>query len=64
MAVLSASGNMKGLPSPDALDRYRKLSIPILRTDEEGLVEVRSDGRRLKWRTMREGRKSASARNQ
>jgi competence protein ComEC len=51
MAVLSASGVMKGLPSPETLDRYKKASVPVLRTYKDGLVEVWSDGRHIGWKT-------------
>ena len=52
LAVLSgASGSIKNLPGPAALARYRTLSIPVLRTDTQGLIEVRSDGKRIRWWT-------------
>ncbi len=52
LGVLSgAAGVIKNLPSPEALLRYKALSIPVLRTDTQGLVEVRSDGSEITWRT-------------
>ena len=52
LAVLScAEGQIKNLPSAEALARYAAFSVPILRTDRHGLVEVRSDGRQITWRT-------------
>ncbi len=52
LGVLSgAAGAIKNLPSTDALQRYEALSIPILRTDTQGLIEVRSDGSGIGWKT-------------
>ncbi len=49
--VSAAEGTIKNLPSPEALLRYRSLSIPLLRTDRQGLIEVRSDGSAITWKT-------------
>ncbi len=49
--VSTAEGHIKNLPSNEALRRYAALSIPVLRTDRQGCIEVRSDGRRITWRT-------------
>ena len=46
-----AAGVIKSLPSPEALLRYKALSIPVLRTDTQGLIEVRSDGSEIAWKT-------------
>ncbi len=55
LAVVSARpGHMLRLPSPAALSRYKALSIPVLQTDMQGCVEVRTDGRRITWRTYGE----------
>ena len=52
LAVVSAAvGHIKNLPNDEALGRYAALSIPVLRTDRQGCIEVRSDGRRITWRT-------------
>jgi competence protein ComEC len=52
LGVLSgAAGVIKNLPSPEALLRYKALSIPVLRTDTQGLIEVRSDGSNITWNT-------------
>lgn len=37
-AVLSVGKNSYGHPHPDVIDRYRKLNIPILRTDQSGTI--------------------------
>ena len=51
LAVLSSGPGLKSLPSPAALQRYEKLSIPVLATYRYGLVEVRSDGTNITWKT-------------
>jgi competence protein ComEC len=52
LGIVSASeGVIKNLPSPEALRRYDGLSIPLLRTDRQGLIEVRSDGSEIRWST-------------
>jgi competence protein ComEC len=48
-AILSAGGGLKNLPSPDTVDRFRQLSIPLFRTDKQGLVTVCSDGKKLTY---------------
>lgn len=48
-AILSAGGGIKSLPSPDTMERFRRLSIPLFRTDKQGLVTVCSDGKKLKY---------------
>jgi competence protein ComEC len=47
MAVLSAGSGIKGLPSEEAIDRYKMLSIPIFRTDRNGFIQICSDGNRI-----------------
>jgi competence protein ComEC len=50
--VISAGrGNRIRLPHSDVLARYEKRGARILRTDHQGAVEFRSDGRRLSVRT-------------
>ncbi len=52
LGVLSgADGFIKDLPSRETLLRYKALSIPVLRTDMQGLIEVRSDGSEITWKT-------------
>jgi competence protein ComEC len=51
LAVLSAGAATKNLPSSTTLERYEKLGIPLLRTDRDGLIEIRSDGNRVEWKT-------------
>ncbi len=53
MAVLSVGRGIKGLPGEDALDVYKTLSIPVLRTDINGYIRVCSDGAKLSCKTFR-----------
>ena len=50
--VTSGPGAAKGLPSEEALGRFHMLKIPVLRTDQQGLIEVRSDGKRLTYQAF------------
>ena len=47
LAVLSVGKGIKGLPGEEALRNYHYLSIPLMRTDQNGFIQVCSDGRRL-----------------
>jgi len=49
--VSAGRGNRIGLPHPDVLARYEKSGARVLRTDLQGAVEIRSDGRRIFFRT-------------
>ncbi len=51
LAVLSVGRGIPGLPSPEALERYRDHPIPMLRTDRDGLVRVCTTGRSLTYST-------------
>ena len=47
-AVISVGyGNSYGHPNPDVLDRLAQHGAVVMRTDRNGLVTVRTDGRRL-----------------
>ena len=47
-AIISAGfENSYGHPHPDILDRLARHGVVVLRTDRDGLITVRSDGRRL-----------------
>jgi competence protein ComEC len=50
LAILSGGGVMQNLPAPETLERYRGLSIPVLRTDRQGPIIVCSQGDRLTYR--------------
>ncbi|MCX7965041.1 MAG: DNA internalization-related competence protein ComEC/Rec2 [Syntrophorhabdaceae bacterium] len=47
IAVLSAGKGIKGLPSEEALNRYKRLSIPVLSTLENGYISVCTDGKTM-----------------
>jgi competence protein ComEC len=51
--VLISAGrnNRYSLPHPGVLARYEKTGARVLRTDLQGAVEIRSDGRRISIRT-------------
>lgn len=52
VAVVSAgAGNAFGHPVEATLARYRKLGIPVYRTDESGAITVVSDGRAIRVAT-------------
>jgi len=53
MAVMSVGPGIKGIPSEEALERYRILSIPILRTDKDGFIRACSDGERISYCTYK-----------
>lgn len=48
--VSAGAGNTYGFPSPAVLARCREAGAEVLRTDVDGAVEVRTDGRRLRVR--------------
>lgn len=53
LAVITCGpGAPKGLPSQETVGRFKALGIPVLRTDRHGLIEVRSDGNGLTYRTF------------
>ncbi|MCX5813271.1 MAG: DNA internalization-related competence protein ComEC/Rec2 [Proteobacteria bacterium] len=47
IAILSVGSGIKGLPSEEAIERYKMLSIPVLRTDKNGFIQISSDGDRI-----------------
>jgi competence protein ComEC len=46
--------NSYGFPNREVLDRLQDRGVMVLRTDQEGLVSIRSDGRRLYVETNRQ----------
>ncbi len=54
VVVTVGRGNLYGVPNQEVLDRYKKLRARILRTDEEGAVEIAIDGKDILTRTARE----------
>lgn len=55
--VSAGEGNTYGFPSPALLARAAAVGAEVLRTDLDGAVEIRSDGRRLRVRTVVHGPK-------
>jgi competence protein ComEC len=54
VAVVSAGrSNRWGHPDPEVIARYEARGVLLLRTDEDGDVELSSDGRRLWVKTSR-----------
>lgn len=52
VAVLSVGAGIKGLPSIEAIRRYEKLSIPILRTDKNGFIQIDTDGKTIRYKVL------------
>jgi competence protein ComEC len=52
-AILSVGKGIRGLPGEDALNVYKSLSIPVLRTDVNGFIRVCSDGSAIRCETFR-----------
>ncbi len=48
VAVLSVGPGIKGIPSDEAIERYRALSVPLYRTDRDGFIRICTDGKELK----------------
>jgi competence protein ComEC len=46
--------NSYGFPNREVLDRLRERGVMVFRTDQDGLVSIHSDGRRLRVETNRE----------
>ncbi len=54
LVVISAGrGNIYGVPHPDVLDRYEKMAGKVLRTDQDGAVEIILQDKELRVRTSR-----------
>jgi competence protein ComEC len=53
IAIISAGyGNSFGHPHPDVVRRLKERNVTILRTDDDGLVTVRTDGHKLAFDSM------------
>ena len=53
IAVMTVGPGIKGIPSEEALERYRLLSIPVLRTDRDGFIRVCSYGEKISYCTYK-----------
>ena len=58
VVVMAGRGNFYGVPNQEVLDRYKKLGARILRTDEEGAIQIVVDGKDILIRTASEMRPS------
>jgi competence protein ComEC len=47
IAILSAGPGIRGIPSDEAITRYRLFNIPLYRTDRDGCIRVCTDGKNL-----------------
>jgi competence protein ComEC len=56
LAILSCASGVKNLPNQEALERYGKLGITMLGTYRYGLIEVRSNGKEITWKTYEDYR--------
>jgi competence protein ComEC len=54
LAIVSAGrGNTFGHPARDVLDRLNQAGAHVLRTDRDGEITVATDGRAVRWATIR-----------
>ncbi len=51
--VSVGDGNSYGHPNPDVIERLREHHAAVFRTDQDGAISIRSDGRRLYLDTNR-----------
>ncbi len=58
VVITAGRGNLYGVPNQEVLDRYRKLGARILRTDEDGAVQITADGQNILIRTASKMRSS------
>ena len=58
LAVFSVGErNRFGLPREEILSRYAEASAEILRTDQDGAITIETDGKSIRYRTFRSGRR-------
>jgi competence protein ComEC len=51
IGALSVGSGIKDLPGEEALERYKRLSIPVLRTDMNGFIRICTDGENIRCNT-------------
>lgn len=51
LAVLSVGKGIPGIPSNEAFRRYDSLSVPMLRTDRDGMIQIVKRGDRIVYST-------------
>jgi competence protein ComEC len=54
VAVISVGRNEYGHPAPETLERLERRRVPVLRTDQDGTITVRTDGTAM-WISSRRG---------
>jgi competence protein ComEC len=58
LAIVSAGGRIAGRPAREEVkERYRTAGAEILRTDEDGAIIVETDGKTLRYRGYKSGKK-------
>lgn len=62
VVISNGRGNSYGHPVPSVLERYRGSGARVLRTDQDGQLEVSTNGRRLEITTFT-GRRAVAARD-
>jgi len=55
VVISNGRGNPYGHPVPYVLERYRSVGAQIVRTDQQGQIEVSTDGQELAVRTFTQG---------
>lgn len=54
VVITAGRANIYGVPHPEILERYRRLGVRILRTDEDGAVEISAGGYSIAIRTAQQ----------
>lgn len=47
IAILSVGPGIRGIPSDEAVNRFRALKVPVYRTDRHGCIRICTDGRKM-----------------
>lgn len=45
--IMAGKGNSYGLPKADVLERLNQANVTLYRTDENGMIEMISDGNKI-----------------
>ncbi|MCK4352014.1 DNA internalization-related competence protein ComEC/Rec2 [candidate division WOR-3 bacterium] len=53
VAVISCGRNIYGEPSPEIIENYRTSGTKVLRTDKEGAITIRTDGKTYEIETVK-----------
>jgi beta-lactamase superfamily II metal-dependent hydrolase len=58
LAIVSTGGRIAGGPAREEVrERYRNAGAEILRTDEDGAIIVETDGKTLRYKGYKSGKK-------